>query len=113
MTEPSLLRVVRIYVREYALAVIAVGLIYGGIHEIVSAILIPIYPITEVFPRFVDAILKSEFRYLPSLSSNFYEPWMWTVVSKMVVVGVIAIVVGILVGLWAHYREQRVTVPNS
>jgi len=108
-----MLRVVRIYVKEYAVAVIAAGLIYGGIHEIVSAILIPIYPITEAFPRFVDAILKSEFRDLPPLSSNFYEPWMWTVVSKMLAVGVIAIVVGILVGLWAHSREQGVTVPNS
>jgi len=38
---------------------------------------------------------------------------MWVSLAKIVAVGVIAIVVGILVGLWVNSRSQRAPVPQN
>lgn len=113
MTRPSLLRILWTYIKEYVLAVISVALIYGGIHQIISAIQALIYPIASTVPLFVDAIVHSEFHYLPSLLSYYSDVRMWAFLTTTVAIAVIAIVVGILVGLWAHSRSQRVPVPNS
>jgi branched-subunit amino acid ABC-type transport system permease component len=113
MTQQPLLRVVWIYVKDYALVVISASLMYGGIHQIMSVVLTLIYPIARTVPLLVDAIAHTEFQHIPPLASYYSDVRMWVSLAKIVAVGVIAIVVGILVGLWVNSRSQRAPVPQN
>lgn len=94
------------YVREYGIAVIAAALIYGGLHQIISALLVVIYPITRGVPPFFDALVHWEFHYLPSLTSSYNNIWMWFLLAKTIAIAVIVITVGVFFGLWAKSRDH-------
>jgi len=113
MTRPPLLRVVGIYVKEYAVAVISASLIYGGIHQIMSVVLTLIYPIANIIPHLVDAMVHSRFDHIPPLASYYGDSRMWASLTKVVAIGIIVIVVGILAGLWANSRSRHVPASAS
>jgi len=112
MTQRPLLRVVWIHIKDYALVVVSAGLMYGGIHQIMSVVLTLMYPIARTIPLLVDAIAHTEFHHIPPLASYYSDVRMWVSLTKIVAVGVIAIVVGILVGLRVKFRE-RTPVPQN
>lgn len=113
MTGTRSLKVAWAHVGEYGIAVISAALIYGGLHQIISAILVVIYPITRGVPPFVDALVHWEFHYLPSLTNSYNNAWMWFLLAKMIAIAVIVIVVGVFFGLWAKSRDRRLAMPRN
>jgi hypothetical protein len=113
MTGTQSPRIAWAYVGEYGVAVISAALIYGGLHQIISAILVVIYPIARAVPPFVGALINWEFHYLPPLTSSYSDKWMWFLLSKMIAIAVIVIVVGVFLGLWANSRDRRSAMPRN
>jgi hypothetical protein len=113
MTRLPLLRIVPIYIKEYALAVISAALIYGGIYQVISALRVLIFPLAHTVPLFVDAIVHMDFHYIPSLLIYYSEARMWVFLTRTVGIAIIVIAVGILFGVGAESRGRRVSVRNS
>jgi hypothetical protein len=113
LTKPPLLGIMASHIKDYALTVISAALIYGGIHQVISALRVLIFPIADMIPRLVGALADSEFNHLPSLLSYYNDTSMWFFVTKIVAVAIIVIVAGLFVGLWANSRDQRTPVLNG
>ncbi len=102
MTNASLLRNGWIRVKEYAPPVVAAALMYGGIHQILSALQ---YPLSNYAVKLINLILRQAFRDVMPLAAFGDIPWLY--LAKTVAVGVIIAVVGMLIGLWVQSRSQR------
>lgn len=108
MTRPTLLRTARKHVKEYAAAVIAANLIFGGVKGFISVLK---YPLADGSLRLINAVILKGFRNRMPLSDPYGGlPW-WFYVGYAAE-GAIAITLGILVGLWANSREQRRPTPG-
>ena len=105
MTKPNLLRAGWMLGKEHALAVMAAALMYGGIHQIISALK---YPLTDLMLKVVNAILR---RGLRDVLPNYYGGIPWQYHAKVVAVGVIVLIVGIFIGLWVHAKNHRQPTP--
>jgi hypothetical protein len=101
MIEPSLLRSGWIHVKEYALAVMAAGLMYAGTGQILSVLK---SVLGNYIVRFINLLIKQEFPDHMLLGEFGTIPWPFQ--AKMAAVGVIVIILGIFVGLWAHTRNR-------
>ena len=100
MTMSYRLRVAWKYIREYAGAVIAAGLIDAGIHQVIS---IPKYVIGEGVIWCINFIIRTGFR--DSLMRPTYGPLPWHYAATVIASGLIPVVLGILVGLWVKSRK--------
>lgn len=102
MTNASLLRHGWIHVKDYAPAVVAAALMYGGIHQILSALR---YPLTNYVVKLVNLILRQTFRDVMPIEEFGDIPWNYP--GKTAAVGVILAVLGMFIGLWVQARSQR------
>jgi hypothetical protein len=103
MSGPSKLRLAWVYIKEYGAAVVAAALMYGGTHQVISALK---YPFTSGLLQLVNVVIHRGFPDslpLPDYSGTI--PWISQ--ARICAVGVIVIVVGIMVGLWANVRSER------
>ncbi len=102
MTRTSPSRVAMTYIKEYGPAIIAAALLYGGIHQVISVLT---QPIAIGIMHLINAVSRRTFRDITLLPEYGGIPWLFF--TRVVASGVIVIVVGILVGLWANARSQR------
>jgi hypothetical protein len=100
MTRASRLRAGWIYVKQYGTAVVAAGLMYAGIYQIISALK---YPIANGILKILNAILVRGFRDRMPLPEYGWIPWAFH--ARVVAMGVIVIVVGLFVGLWTNSHQ--------
>jgi hypothetical protein len=92
------------YVKEYAAAVMAAALMFGGIHQLLSAVK---YPISFGVLRFLNAIIRRGFPGhfpLPDYGGASTIPWLFHV--RNAAVGIMLIIVGILIAVLANVRNQ-------
>jgi len=107
MTKPNLLRAGWTQVKEYAPAVMAAALMYGGIREIFEGIL---YVIANLTMKGLNAVFLRAFRDVLPLPNQFAGvPWQFH--AKLAAEGVIVAVLGMFLGLWVNARAQRHPVP--
>ncbi len=101
MTERNLIRKGWTRVKEFAPAVMAAALMYGGIHQIFSVLN---QALGIVIMRLINAASEkiSSGNYLPR-----YGAIPWPFFARVAAVGVIIAVVGTFVGLWVQARNQR------
>jgi hypothetical protein len=102
MTTPSLLRAGWTHLKEYAPPVMAAALMYGGIHQILSAFQ---YPLSNYAVKLINLILRQAFRDVMPLAGFGAIPWLFY--AKVVAEGVIIAVVGMFIGLWVQARSQH------
>jgi hypothetical protein len=102
MTSQSSLHVAMDYVKEYAAAIIAAALMYAGIHQVISVFS---QPLAMGIIGLINAISRRGFHGVTLLPEFSGIPWLFF--TRVLAIGVIVIVVGILVGLWANSRSQR------
>jgi hypothetical protein len=102
MTNTSLLRNGWIQMKEYAPAVMAAALMYGGIHQILSAFQ---YPLSNYAVKLINLILRQTFREPMPLAEFGAIPWLFH--AKIIAEGVIIAVVGMFIGLWVNARSQH------
>jgi len=93
MTRQTMMESVKKYVKEYAGAVVAACLMYGGILQFVLV-------------RLVNAIIQTGFRDRMPLRDVYYGGPRW-VDTLFIAGGIIAITLGILVGLWVNSKSQH------
>ena len=102
MTRPPLLSATRIYVKEYGAGVLAAGLVYGGISQIIGVL-------TDTLAigvtGLVNAIIRQGFHGRSELGHFGEMPWVFY--ARVAAIGVIVVVMGFLVGLWGNSRSQR------
>jgi hypothetical protein len=103
MTQLTMMASVKKYVKEYAGAVVAVGLIYGGILRFVAFLS---RRLADGFVRLINAIIQTGFRDRMPLRDVYSGGPRW-VEAPFVASGIIAITLGILVGLWVNSKSQR------
>ena len=94
---------VKKYVKEYAGAVVAACLMYGGILQFVSIVS---SRLADVLVRLVNAIIQTGFRDRMPLRDVYYGGPRW-VDTLFIAGGIIAITLGILVGLWVNSKSQH------
>jgi len=95
------------HVRRYGPAVIAAGLMSAGIRQLVSAFT---YLVTGWILELINAIIRRGFRdQLPLAETYGRYPAQFYV--ELVGMAVIALVLGLFVGKWAHARAQRWSGP--
>jgi hypothetical protein len=99
---------VKKYVKHYAGAVIAAGLMYGGILQFVSVLS---RRLADVFVRLINAIIQTGFRDRMPLRDVYSGGAPWWVDSTFIATGSIAITMGILVGLWVNSKNQYKPTP--
>jgi len=97
-----------IHVRQRLAAVIAAALMYAGIAEIVATLK---YPIGSVILRLVNAIIIRGFR--DRLLLPEYGPMPWRFSVRTIAMAVIAIVLGVFLGLWVTGRSQLKSAVSS
>lgn len=97
----SPLGIATIQVRRHAAPVIAAALIYSGIHQVVSTLK---YRIGSLILRLVNQVIERGFRDRMLLPESWGAPWQFT--AQSLAESVIAIVLGIFLGLWVHSRSQ-------
>jgi hypothetical protein len=98
----NLLRAGWVQVKKQAPPAVAAGLMYGGIHQILSVLN---FLLTDYVTQFINLIIEQGFRDRTPLARYGGIPWLFNV--KIVAIGVIVTVVGTFVGLWVHARTQR------
>jgi hypothetical protein len=78
---------------------------YGGIYQIFEELR---YPLGNCIVKLVNMVIRQSF---PDrmLLPEFSLPWPYEV--KVAGVGVIVVVLGIFIGLWAQARSPRQTAP--
>ena len=104
MNQLTMMESVKKYVKEYAGAVVAAGLIYGGILQFVSVLS---RRLADVLVRLVNAIIQTGFRDRMPLRDVYSGGPPWWVQAPFIAEGIIAITLGILVGLWVNSKSQR------
>jgi hypothetical protein len=102
MTNANLLRNGWIQVKDYAPPVMAAAMMYGGIHQILSALQ---YPLSNYAVKLINLILRHTFRGPMPLAEFGAIPWLFH--AKIVAEGVIIAVVGMFIGLWVQARSER------
>lgn len=107
MTKPNLLRAGWVHVKPYLPAVLATALMYGGINQVISVLK---YPLTDLTLKVVNALRMKALRDIMPLP-NYYGGFPWQYHAKLIATGVIVLIVGMFIGLWAHARYQRQLVP--
>jgi len=90
------------HVKQFAGALIAAGLIYGGTHQIFAVLK---EPIASGIIYVINSIIRKAFRNAMPLPEHGGIPWLFHV--KVAAVGVIVVMVGLLVGLWVNAKGQR------
>ena len=103
MTMASLLRVAWTKGWEHALAVAAALVLYSGIDQILSAMC---RPLAGFVISGINAIIRRGFRDAVPLP-NYYTGVPWQYHARLVGVGVIVLIAGLLLGLWATARGKR------
>jgi hypothetical protein len=90
------------YVKEYAAAVMAAAVTFGGINQLLSIIK---YPASNEVLRLLNAIIRRGF---PGhlLLPDYGGPIPWPFHLRAAAVGVMLIAVGILIGLLANVRAR-------
>jgi hypothetical protein len=106
MTSARLLNQGWIRAKTHAPGVVAAALMYGGIHQILSAIQ---YPLSNYVVKLVNLILRQAFRNMMPLTEFGTVPWLYH--AKNASVGVIVTVVGMFIGLWVNGRRQHRPAP--
>ena len=91
-----------IHVRRRALAVMAASLIYAGLYQIVSTLK---YPIGSLLLRLINTIIVLGFR--DRLLLPDYGSMPWWIYARSLAMAIIAIVLGIFIGLWVSRRNRR------
>ena len=97
------LREVRIRFRNHALPVLASLVMFAGIQQTVTAIQ---YPLTGIILSGTNALILKGFRNTLPVA-NFYMGFPWSHHVKVALEGVIVLILGSFLGLWAHARSQR------
>ena len=90
-----------IYFKEYAPAAVAAALMYGGIQQIISVLK---YLFTNGILQLINTVIRRGFRDRFPMPDYGRIPWLFH--ARVTGVGVIVIVLGIFVGLWANARSQ-------
>jgi hypothetical protein len=103
MTKPNLLRAGRLHLKEYLPEVMAAALMYGGIHQVISALK---YPLTDLTLKVANAILLKALRDTLPLP-DYYGGIPWQYHAKVVAIGFIMVIVGMFVALWVDARHHR------
>jgi hypothetical protein len=108
MSEPKLLSVGWARVKEYAPAVMAAAVMFGGLKEMISMVK---YPVSGLVLGLINAIIRKAFRNQLPLSGDtfFYLPWQFE--ARRFAMGVIVLVVGMFLGLLANARSRRQFTP--
>jgi hypothetical protein len=91
-----------IYVKKYVVAVIAAYLLFRGIQLILAPFQ---YLCASIVARFVNVLIREEFPghfLLPE-----HRPIPWVLQESFLAIGIILIVMGIFVGLWANTKNQN------
>jgi hypothetical protein len=102
MTNPSLLHVGWTRTKKYLPAVITASVMYGGIDQILGVLK---YLIAGVVLEGINAVIRQGFRDRIPLPDYFIEvPWQYH--TKVAAEGVIVLVIGMFVGLWANARKS-------
>lgn len=109
MTSLHQMRTARKYLKKYAPAVIAAELMFGGVRTFISTLK---YPIADGLLRIINTIIRNGFRGQMLLQEYYGTPPWWYHVG-IAAEGAIMMTLGILVGLWASFREQRPAVPGA
>jgi hypothetical protein len=99
---------VKTCVKEYAGAVVAAGLMYSGILQFVSVLS---RRLADVLVRLINVIIQTGFRDRMPLRDVYYSGPPWWVQAPFIAGGIIAITLGILVGLWVNSRNQHKPTP--
>ena len=98
------LRGARGYVKEYAVAVIAAAVTFGGINQLLLTMK---YPISLGVLRFLKAIIRRAFPghfLLPDYDDTSVIPWLYHL--RGAAVGIMLITIGILIAVLANVRAQ-------
>ncbi|HTW30545.1 MAG TPA: hypothetical protein VMD76_02640 [Candidatus Sulfotelmatobacter sp.] len=106
MNNASPLRSGWIQFKKYGPSVLAAGLIYGGIDQILAVLR---YPLSNYVVEFVNFIVRQSFPDRLPLSKFGMIPWRYEL--RLAAIGVIVVVVGTFIGLWVQIRSQRHPVP--
>jgi len=103
MRQPSLLRTGWITAKRYALAAITAVVFYEGLSKILDAIN---YPLAGVAVWAVNTVLSRNVRdYMPRANDYIDIPWQYHL--KIAVGGIVLLVIGMFLGLWANLRAER------
>jgi len=102
MTSPNPFRIGWAQIKHRGLAVIAAVLMHGGVYLIFSVLK---YPLGYQLIKGINALLSQAFRDHVLLR----EPWSlpWSYYARTCAGGVIIVVVGMFLGLWATARSRR------
>lgn len=103
MNQPSLFSAGWVRVKQYTLPVMAAGLMYEGLLQIIGELK---YPITRLIMQFANAIFLRAVRDRMPLPSE-YGGAPWHYYARIIAEAVIVTVVGMFLGLWANARQQR------
>ena len=103
MTKPSLIRAGWVRAKEYGLAVVAAALMYGGVHQFISALS---YPLSGLTLQLVNTLLMRAFRDRVPLP-NYYPGVPWLFHLRVAAGGMFVLIVGSMVGLWINAKGQR------
>lgn len=103
MTASSHSRISWIQVKEYAPAIVAAALMFGGLQRILHVLG---YPLTNAVMEGINGIIRRGLRdTLPLANSEAGFPWQFY--AHTLGEGVIVTVTGLLIGVWAHVRNQH------
>ena len=91
------------YVRRYVLAFVATSLVFTGLQRFVRTVS---YPVAGGLLRLVNAVIQRAFREVLPLPDR-YSSFPWQIFAVYIAQATIFIVLGVLIGLWANYRECR------
>ena len=89
--------------KQFLPSVIAAGLMFGGMHQIISTFK---YPLTSVVVSIINALTRKAFRDVMPLNGEYaLAPWWFEL--RQVAIAVIVFVVGSFVGLWINMRAEH------
>jgi hypothetical protein len=98
----SRLRAARAYINEYAGAVTAAALMYGGTYQIISVLK---HPVAIGIMHLINAVIRRGARGVMPLPDYGGIPWL--LFTKFAAIGAVVLVVGLLIGLGVNVRSQR------
>ena len=108
MNQLTMMERAKKYTKAYAGAVVAAGLMYGGILQFVSFLS---HRLADGLVRLINAIIQTGFRDRMPLRDLYSGGPPWWVQATFIATGSIAITVGILVGLWVNSRQGQQPSP--
>jgi hypothetical protein len=88
--------------KEYGAAVVAAGLLFAGIKQLLGAL---DYMLPDFVIEFINFIIRTGFRDRMLLGHYGGIPWQFH--ALIIAEGTISIVLGIFVGLWVNARAHR------